>query len=57
MYCHVQREQDNKTQIAGTNVLPNLPFKPKSHSIRHKYNAVHLALQNSVKMYILCIYF
>ena len=36
MYCHVQREQDNKTQKTGTN---SCPFS-LNHTNRYKYNAM-----------------
>jgi len=41
MHCHVglQREQDNKAQITGTN---SCPFSQK-HRYRYKYNAVHFS--------------
>ena len=37
MYCHVQRQQDNKAQITGSN---SCPFS-LNHKYRYKYNAVH----------------
>ena len=48
MYCHVQREQDNKAQITGTNSCP----LSLNHSNRYKYNAMHLAFQKLCKIYV-----
>jgi len=39
MYCHVQREQDNKAQITGTNSY----LLSLNHRYSYKYNAVHFS--------------
>jgi len=47
MYYHVQREQDNKAQITGTDSCP----LSLNHSNRYKYNAMHLPFQKLCKIY------
>ena len=49
MYCHVQREQDNKAQITGTN---SCPLRLNHTATDRAYNAMHLAFQKLCKIYI-----
>jgi len=51
MYCHVQREQDNKAQITGTNSCP----LSLNHSNRYKYNAMHLAFDAKLAFDLICL--